>query len=245
MKFNRKRVAIISENEFLNDVKFALDKFNIDCFEIVDEPPFDIIIPYGGDGTLLLSERNFPGIPKLPIRCFKEYLFDYRIFIVRDTIKKFLSDELLKLEYLKLECKSEQFNFFALNDILLLNQKRTSAIRCRVIINNDIYIDEDIGEGLVISTSYGSGSYFNSITNCLFHTGIGIAFNNSMKHTSHIIINEHSKIEIKLIRGPALLTFDNSNDLFSIDLDHAIHISRSLSNTIIYGLKEFRNRKID
>jgi len=36
-------------------------------FEMVKSNP-DVIISFGGDGTLLSAEREYPGVPKLPIR---------------------------------------------------------------------------------------------------------------------------------------------------------------------------------
>jgi len=45
-------------------IKSLVEKFG---FEIVTQNP-DIIISFGGDGTLLSAEREYPGIKKLPIR---------------------------------------------------------------------------------------------------------------------------------------------------------------------------------
>ena len=60
MKF--KRVKLMGKN--LDDVRQKiLDR----GMEIVDND-FDLVIAHGGDGTLLWSERDYPGIPKLPMR---------------------------------------------------------------------------------------------------------------------------------------------------------------------------------
>ncbi|MBR1991369.1 MAG: hypothetical protein IJ986_03745 [Bacteroidales bacterium] len=60
MKF--KRVKLMGKN--LDDVR---PKILARGMEIVDEN-FDLVIAHGGDGTLLWSERDYPGIPKLPLR---------------------------------------------------------------------------------------------------------------------------------------------------------------------------------
>ena len=57
------KVLIVSRRDSL-DVKKNLATAG---FELVKKNP-DFIICYGGDGTVLFSERKFPGVPKLIIK---------------------------------------------------------------------------------------------------------------------------------------------------------------------------------
>ena len=57
-----KRVKLMGKN--LADVRPKILERNM---EIVEDN-FDLVIAHGGDGTLLWAERDYPGIPKLPLR---------------------------------------------------------------------------------------------------------------------------------------------------------------------------------
>ena len=60
MKF--KRIKLMGKN--LDDVRAKI----IDRGMLITDEDFELVIAHGGDGTLLWSERDYPGIPKLPIR---------------------------------------------------------------------------------------------------------------------------------------------------------------------------------
>ncbi|MDP3758818.1 MAG: hypothetical protein Q8Q86_03795, partial [Candidatus Daviesbacteria bacterium] len=99
-------------------------------FEIVTSNP-DVVISYGGDGTLLASERLHPGIPKLPIRdnliCKKCPDHDEKVLL------QSLLDGKLKLkEYKKLETTFFYRTFTALNDFVIRNAQPMHAIRFQV-----------------------------------------------------------------------------------------------------------------
>src|SRR5690348_9333698 len=96
-------------------------------FEIVEENP-DVIVSYGGDGTLLASERQFPGIPKLPIRDSKvcKKCSDHET----DHLLKLLKENQIPLtEQSKLEAAFEGSSLTALNDIVIRNKSAYHAIR--------------------------------------------------------------------------------------------------------------------
>ncbi len=59
------KIAIVTKfNKEPTELKRFLTKFN---FTYVTEDP-DLVISEGGDGTLLIAERNFPGVPKLLLK---------------------------------------------------------------------------------------------------------------------------------------------------------------------------------
>lgn len=179
-------------------------------FEIVSKDP-EVIITYGGDGTLLSSEREYPGIPKLPIRndsiCKK--CSDHK---TETVLKKLLKHSLKLKECQKLETSFAGGAFFALNDFVIRNSDPTHTIRFRV--NGEKLL---IGDGIVISTPFGSTGYFKSITDQTFDSGFGVAFNNTTEKTDPLFLKDGDSITFKLIRGKATLSFDNSLDIFIID----------------------------
>lgn len=179
-------------------------------FEIVESDP-DIMISYGGDGTLLSSERQYPSIPKLPIRnsqfCTKCPKHEDEIIL-----KKLLNNKLQPTEYKKLETEVLYKKFYGLNDFVVRNSDATHTIRFKI---NDSKLL--IGDGIVISTPFGSTGYFKSITRQTFSSGFGIALNNLTEKANPIILKNQDSITFQLIRGKATLSFDNSPEIFSID----------------------------
>jgi NAD+ kinase len=104
-----------------------------------------------------------------------------------------------------------------------------SAVRYRLWINDEPFHGghEIIGDGLVISTPFGSTAYFNHITRGVFHLGIGIAFKAPVEQTSHIIVPEQAQFRVAFTRGPAVLAFDNSPDYFDLGKDDELIVRKS------------------
>ncbi|MDD5147621.1 MAG: hypothetical protein PHV63_03705 [Candidatus Daviesbacteria bacterium] len=192
-------------------------------FEIVHSNP-DVIISYGGDGTLLYSERIYPGIPKLPVRassvCKKCPEHDEKTLL-----KRLLEGRLKTKEYKKLETTILYQTFTALNDFVIRNAQPIHTIRFQVMsvtshpaldagsINNKLLI----GDGIVASTPFGSTGYFKSITRQIFKKGWGLAFNNTTEKIPAVFFKDEDTVTFKLVRGAATLSFDNNPDIFKVD----------------------------
>ena len=56
------KVKLLGKN--LDDIRPLLKKFDLEeC-----DSDFELVITHGGDGALLGAERDYPGIPKFPLR---------------------------------------------------------------------------------------------------------------------------------------------------------------------------------
>lgn len=192
-------------------------------FEVVESDP-DVIISYGGDGTLLSSERAYPGIPKLPIRnslvCKK----------CADHGEKLLLTSLLKgklqlKEYQKLQTNINGKELLALNDFVIRNEEQIHAIRFKLLYSGSLPSELLIGDGIVVSTPFGSTGYFKSITGETFTDGFAVALNNVTEKNIKTIYADQDeydkadgmdKMGFQLIRGKATLTYDNSEEIFHI-----------------------------
>ena len=56
------KIKLVGKN--LEDIRPLLGEFGLE----ETEREFSLVIAHGGDGALLGAEREFPGVPKLPIR---------------------------------------------------------------------------------------------------------------------------------------------------------------------------------
>lgn len=221
-------------------------------FEIVTSNP-DVVISYGGDGTLLSSERLYPGIPKLPIRdslvCKKCPNHDEKLLL-----QNLLQGKLSLKEYKKLETTFFYRTFTALNDFVIRNASPMHAIRFQVTpstpsrrmagsINNELVI----GDGIVLSTPFGSTGYFKSITGEDFEKslpagrqGWGLAFNNTTEKIPPLFLKDEDIVTFKLIRGSATLSFDNNPDIFKVDEGSELQFKLSDETAKIYELESLR-----
>ncbi|OGE18581.1 hypothetical protein A3J19_01295 [Candidatus Daviesbacteria bacterium RIFCSPLOWO2_02_FULL_41_8] len=214
-------------------------------FEIVRSNP-DVIISYGGDGTLLFAERLYPGIPKLPVRdslvCKKCLKHDEGVLL-----KNLFEGKYKLKEYRKLETTFFYRTFTALNDFVIRNAEPMHTIRFQVTststplsVNSTSHPTLLIGDGVVLSTPFGSTGYFKSITGKTFNQGWGVAFNNLTKKTPPVFLKDADALTFKLVRGTATLSFDNNPDVFKIDEGSELQFKLSDQVAKIYELKSLR-----
>ena len=191
-----------------------------------------IIISYGGDGTILLSERFYPEIPKLFLRhsrnCSKCLQHDFSNILNSLEKGNYKIKKELKLEALHIRTKKK---LIALNEINI-HHKLPLATRFQVKINNKIIEKNIIGDGVIFSTPFGSTSYYQSITGKNFEKGIGMAFINPMRHleisskAKNRILKNNDIAKVKILRDPGYLTADNNEDIIRLRNNDIIEIKK-------------------
>ena len=229
------------KGRFLEDIKPLLEKKGIELVPETTKNP-DIIITYGGDGSLLGMERMYPGIPKLPIRDARTSPLCPKHSHER-IIDDLINGKLKKFELMKLQGKTAQNSILGINDIFIHNSNKVSAIRYRVWIDDKLYLNEVASDCVGIATAHGSTAYYRSITRCIFRAGIGLAFSNSREHVDHIVLPEDSVIKIQLLRGPAFIVTDNDPKTVNFNTDDILTVSKSPAKAKIYGLETFMCRE--
>ncbi|MCL5017560.1 MAG: hypothetical protein M1155_02800 [Patescibacteria group bacterium] len=194
-------------------------------FKMVEKDP-DLIISYGGDGTLMQSEYEYPGIPKLILKgsliCKKANPFSNE-----EVLAKIKKGDFSVKDFFKLEASAKNKKLLAMTDVVVHNDNPRHAIRYHVLVNGNEIGKDIIGDGVVIATPFGSTAYYRSITDSFFEVGIGMAFNNSTEQADHMVLKEDSEIEIKIKRGPAVAYADNQASRIDLEADDVIRISRS------------------
>ena len=208
-------------------------------FEIADDKP-DVIISYGGDGTLLSAERKFPGIPKLPIRDSK-VCKKCPLHTTEHLLQK-LSEGKIKLEnYPKLEAKSRTEDILAINDLVVRNSTPMHALRFRVYLNQKLIRPEVIiGDGVVATTVFGSSGYYQSITRKTIDKDFALAFSNTTFPVEPVKFLKDDRIRVEIIRGPATLSSDNNPKLYTLKEGDFVTISASHHAAKIYVEKTLR-----
>ncbi len=193
--------------------------------DLVEEKP-DLIITYGGDGSLLYAERHFPGVPKVMLR--NSQVCTLCANMSRDTVLQLILEEQYDIvPYTKLEAEAKGKKLTALNDVVVGHPFVNGTLRAKVSINGEQYGDEILGDGIVISTPIGSTGYYQSITRSNFQFGIGIAFNNVVRIVSHLVVDEETPIEVEVTRGPGIVAADNDEGQIDLSTGDRVQIRRS------------------
>lgn len=192
-------------------------------YKISENP--DIVISVGGDGSFLIAERRFPGIPKLAVRDKKSLCRLCHNEVFENAVKVLAEGRFTIKEYPKVEAVTGKKKLVAANEITVRNKDVFHAIRFNVRIAGKEY-DNLIGDGIVVSTAFGSTGYFFSITKKSFDGGFGLAFNNLTTKEDYITMHE-PEIEMKILRNPAQVSADNDPDIIEVNKDDIILFRRS------------------
>ena len=143
-------------------------------------------------------------------------------------------------EHSKIEGKVKNKKFIAINDIVVRNKFANKALRFEISIDGKKLKEEIIGDGIVVSTVFGSTGYFKSITRKTFKKGIGLVFNNSMKYLKPLILKDKQKIKLTVTRGVAEVAYDNEPQILYLSEGETVEVKKNkgIAKTIeIKGLE--------
>jgi NAD+ kinase len=214
------KVLIFGDNK--NKIEPLVKKFG---FDVVENDP-EFVISYGGDGTLIRSEFEFPGVPKVVLKNSRVCKVCHKISN-EEVLERMQQNKFIIKESWKLEAIIKNESLYALNEIVIHNQNPQHCIRYKVLVDDKELGNEIIGDGIVIATPFGSTAYYRSITDSFFEVGIGVAFNNSTEQSDHVVLKENRKIKIKITRGPAMVYADNQPRVLEVKEGDEILIQKS------------------
>jgi NAD+ kinase len=186
----------------------------------------DFVLCYGGDGTLLMSERENPGVPKVSIR--NSQICNTCRWETRDAVLRLLEQNKFYIKkHNKIEAIFKNKHTHALNDIIIGHRNINTALRFKVYINDHQYGTEFLGDGVVAATPIGSTAYYQVITRSNFEEGIGLAFNNTINSIGHVVIDDDNIIKVVVTRGPGCLRFDNYKEHYDLKEGDEVTIKKS------------------
>ena len=208
--------------------------------ELVHANP-DVVICYGGDGTLLSAELKWPGVPKLPIRNSRR---GHRCIPhpIRDILARLAANDLHRSQFVKLCCEVHHDDgtpmtepLTAMNEINLHMGRINSAVRFKLWIDDEPFEEglEIVGDGLVVSTPFGSTAYFNQITRGVFNTGLGIDFKYTSHPINHLVVHDTVPLRVLITRGPAVAAYDNAPDFLGLQAGNELTIRKHTHPALI------------
>lgn len=197
----------------------------------------EMVISYGGDGTLMRSEHVFPGVPKLVLKGSSVCKL-CAPFPNEEILSRVMKGNYMERTLVKLDARAKGKTLTAVNDIVVHNSDPRHAIRYRVTVDGKLFGGEIIGDGIVVATPFGSTGYYRSITDSSFDVGFGLAFNNSTEQSDHIVFDLHLEVELTLMRGPALVYADNVPETIELKDGERVIVAKSKETGILVVVGE-------
>ena len=196
-------------------------------FMVVEENP-DFIVCYGGDGTVLFSERKFPEVPKLIIKTSRACrMYDYALSDLRELLSKIKAGDYQIHSEMKLETEAKGERLVGLNEIQVHLKLPIYAVRFSLSVDGKEY-DNLIGDGVIVATPFGSTGYYNATGGTSFKKGIGVSFNNlHNKNAKNFVVPDDSIVKLTVTRGPAWLLADNNENFVELDAGDAVTVRKS------------------
>ena len=212
--------------------KDELEKLVRDAGFKLDEKEPEVVITYGGDGSILHAEAKYPGIPKLPIRenTISSKCESYSIGQIPKILAKLSEGKYKTYEQTKVEAYFGGRSLIGLNEVQIHTKVPTHAIRFSFEMGK-IKIGELIGDGLVAATPHGSTAYYRSMGGKPFGKGIRIAFNNTWPRRKPVELKGGVAI-VKLLRDNAWLAADNNPEMASLKPGDTVEIRQCESRAV-------------
>ena len=221
---------------------YSADEVKFEGVENVDLKNFndlvDLIIVFGGDGTLLGAARKFINndIPILGINMGTVgFLTDVNIENFESVIGDIFKGDYVLEERSLVEAKFADQEVFGLNEVLIHSGSYAQLMRYRLLIDGKT-VYEQRSDGLIVATPTGSTAYALSAGGSIIHPELNIwniipMMSQSLSSRPLIVSNKKS-MEIQLIEGPldhAMICVDGQKDI-PIKYNNSISISKKNSS---------------
>ena len=247
--FVKKKTGQGFANESLDDMVFALSKNDIELYidesssyknqlvKAVTNEQFienvDLIIVFGGDGTLLNSARQYLEyeIPILGVNMGNVgFLTDLKIDNFDTTVKDILMGNFKIEERNLVSARFNEEHLYGLNEVVIHSGAYAQLMRYRLNVNEKV-VYEQRSDGLIIATPTGSTAYSLSAGGPIIHPSLDVWTILPMLPQSlssrPFIISSDENVEVELFDGPsesAKICVDGQDD---IDIPYGIKISIS------------------
>ena len=193
----------------------------------------DLIIVFGGDGTLLGSARRYLkfNIPILGINMGTVgFLTDIKIEDFESVIKDIIDGNCKIEERNLVSATFEKTTVYGLNEIVIHSGAYAQLMRYRLSVNNKV-VYEQRSDGLIVATPTGSTAYSLSAGGPIIHPSLDVWTILPMLPQSlssrPFIISSDENVEMELFEGPndsAKICVDGQDD---IDVSYGVKISIS------------------
>ena len=193
----------------------------------------DLLIVFGGDGTLLNSARQYLEceIPILGINMGNVgFLTDIKVENFYISMQEILDGNYQIEERNLVSAKFDDNHLYGLNEVVVHSGAYAQLMRYRLNVNDKV-VYEQRSDGLIIATPTGSTAYSLSAGGPIIHPSLDVWTIIPMLPQSissrPFVISSNEKVEMELFEGPsknAKICVDGQDD---IDVPYGVNISIS------------------
>jgi NAD+ kinase len=132
----------------------------VDVEPVCSELAVELILVYGGDGTILKTFKTWKNIPILGVNCGRVgFLSEIKPEELDEALDKIERNDFFTEYHSALAVSADAFSTIsAANDVVVTSDKIGQIISLKVQVN-DKYLYSVNGDGLVVSTCVGSSAY--------------------------------------------------------------------------------------
>ena len=208
----------------------------------------DVLIVYGGDGTLASKWRKVFDVKKAiwPIRNYGMWQKH------EELLKALVEDNELNLKDVKFNLTLHQLaevhypfevdgdKKLALNEIQVKSNDITEALRFNVYVNGKKYYENVIADGVLFAAPNGATGYWKSVTRTIFRDGCGLAFIAPTVGISNLVLKLTDFVKLVLVRDASVaLSYDKIKVISDISKGTEIDMNLSVENLAIIGYEQF------
>ena len=217
--YSHPNIQELSDDEFVNNI--------------------DLLIVFGGDGTLLGSARKFLkfNIPILGVNMGNVgFLTDIKIDNFKSSLDEIFAGDFVIEERSLVSASFLDQTVYGLNEIVIHSGAYAQLMRYRLSVNDKV-VYEQRSDGLIIATPTGSTAYALSAGGPIIHPALDVWTILPMLPQSissrPFVISSDEKVSIEILRGPldqAKICADGQDDT-KVPFSENINISK-MNNTL-------------
>lgn len=261
MKINKIKLFVNNNIKSKNAEKLVMDAIIKEGFKITEENDFDLGIAIGGDGSFLrmIRESNFKedslfvGINTGTLGFAQDICLDNLDEFIKELKNNKYNSEDISYQSIEIETKNKTEAISSLNEIVIRDEG-LNTLHCNIYINGDL-LENYVGDGLLISTSFGSTAYNLSFGGSIVYntfdtlqiTPIAPLNNKSygtLTNSLIIPVDKVINIKTKTNQRGILLTVDGNNVFYNdvvsirIKVDKRIKIIRKSNYNFIEKIND-------
>lgn len=241
---------VIAKDEFCEELSKDYS-FIESCDENDLKKKADMVLTFGGDGTILSAAKLFlkTGVPIMGVNVGKlGFLAEYHSDKLDECLTDLIDGNFRVVERAVLEAKFKEKTFYALNDFVI-EKSATSRMITVTAYTNGNHVADYKADGLIVTTPTGSTAYSLSCGGPIITPGTPVfCLTPISPHTLNLrplIIPDSSEIRLKVysrtgsaqfvVDGREIIPFENKEEVILSKSEEKIKLIKPL-NTSYYDL---------